>query len=403
MTAAPAAPAGAPAAQPRVLLVTTDSIAPGPSGSGNRAIRWGLLEGLRSAGAHVGFFAARIPQRHEPEFVQAGQELALGPGCFAFRCGDTIDAGALAAFLAVFRPDVVLAYGTEPLRLVRAAGFGGPTGIMSIDLEFVPSLHRLLYNLRFGRPKQKLKSALLSPKTLLDALRIYQDVRRGYPLADFVINHAAHHADWHTRAHGLPVLYTPNPLAEIAPAPVRRPAARPHFALVGGIGGIATLTGLAWFAREVYPLLEPDIRAGRFEIHLIGKGCLDPALDRMTPLLVRRGFVEDLTREFETMTAMLVPTPITLGFRTRIIDAFRHGLPVIAHTANGAGFPELAHDLNAIVASTAAEFAAGLRDLAVEPARAERLGANAFAQFRKELSADHCAEKVLAFLKRGDR
>lgn len=390
--------------RPRILLVSADSIAPGPSGSGNRAIRWGLIKGLRNAGAEVAYVTSAVRERHRPDFREAQAALALGADQFVFPQADDPEPAVVARTIADFRPDVVLAYGTEPLQLIRSAGYTGRAGIMSVDLEFMPLLHRHLYNLRFLGMKQKVKSTLLTPQVALDFLQIYRDVRRYYPLADVVINHAAQHARWHSHAHGKPVLYTPNPLASIdRHAPRRAPMRPPRFALVGGIGGIATLTGLAWFARKVYPLLEAALTAGQFEIHLIGKGNLDPALGRIAPRLIRRGFVDDLSAELATMTAMLVPTPIALGFRTRIIDAFRHGVAVIAHEANGAGFPELRHGVNALVSATPEAFAADVLFLASNSIRAEELGLAAFSDFQRELSADRCAEKILNFLAWGGR
>jgi len=383
----------------RLQLVTADAIVPGPTGSGNSAIRWGLLKGLQQVGADVGLFAANVPERRLADFAAAERALALGPGKFGYRQSGEADGKALAEFMARFRPDVVLAYGTEPLRLVKRAGFTGPAGVMSVDLEFVPLLHRHLYNLRFGCLKQKAKSALLTPKIAGDFLQTYRELISGYALADFVINHAAHHACWHERRHGKPVLYTPNPLDAIYHgSPPRNPSSPPRFGLVGGIGGIATLTGLAWFAAKVYPLLEPALARGEMEIHLIGKGKLDSMPDRKMTRVIRRGFVEDLTGEFAAMSAMLVPTPISLGFRTRIVDAFRHGVTVVAHVSNCAGFPELMHDANAVVAATPEEFAAGVAALAADPGRAERLGSSALDQFRSELSATIAAEKILAFI-----
>lgn len=377
----------------RILLVSSDNIVPSPSGSGNSAIRWGLLSGLSSCGATLGYFAANLPSPQADNFRFSNETEV------SFRSSETLDARALAAFIADFQADVVLAYGPEPLRLVRDAGFRGPTGVMSIDLEFIPVVQRLLYNLRFGQPKQKLKSLLLSPKIAVKFAGLYREVVRTYPLADFVINHAEHHAKWHAAKHGRPVLYTPNPLAPVYDnAPTRSPASPPRFALVGGIGGIATLTGLTWFAQNVYPLLEPVLAAGELEIHLIGRGSLDPVVDRITPRLIRRGFVADLTDEFTTMTAMLVPTPITLGFRTRIVDSFRHGVTVVAHEANRVGFPELSHGVNALIAASPEAFAAGVRHLAANPATAERLGRTAFEQFGSTFSAAHSAAKILSFV-----
>ncbi len=113
--------------------------------------------------------------------------------------------------------------------------------------------------------------------------------------------------------------------------------------------------------------------------------------------LVRRGYVEDLTNEFAASTALLVPTPITLGFRTRIVDAFRHGVTVVAHAANGLGMAELAHERNALVTSTPEDFAAAVVGLARAPDEAERLGAAAFADFNAALSGVLVAKRLLEF------
>ncbi len=216
----------------RILLVAADRIPPAPTGSGSRAIRWGLIDGLSRVGAVPAFYSAGPASRNAAEFAAARAGLRLDDGRFWYdepgidRWSDAVT--ALGAAMGTFRPNIILTYGIEPLRLARAAAPHIPTGIMSIDLEHLPVLYRHWYNLRYGRPKQKLKSFLQTPQQLLFARRVKRDIREVYPLADFVINHAAHHARWHMQVHGRPVLYTPNPIAPLPELPVRRPTVPPR-------------------------------------------------------------------------------------------------------------------------------------------------------------------------------
>ena len=389
----------------RVLLVSTDSIAPWPTGSGNRAIRWGLLDGLVRCGIEVGFYVAAQTGRHTAEFESTRNAFnPKGDRFWLDQPGPKVSAESVAALdhaMKLFQPDLVLVYGMDALKIARETSFGGPVGIMSVDLEYLPTLYRHVYNLRFGRPKQKLKSFLLTPTILFDALRIRNEVLREYPRADFVINHAAHHASWHRSHHQRPTIYTPNPVSSLSDAcpPFLANSGPPRFVLVGGIGGIATLTGLAWFARKVYPLLEPAIMAGDIEVHLIGRGELEASLDKCMPHLVRRGYVDNLTEEMRGVTAVLVPTPITLGFRTRIVDAFRHGVTVVAHRANAVGMPELMHGHSALIAADPKTFSEAILHLARTPNEAIRLGRAAFEQFKKELNATVVAKRILDFVR----
>lgn len=385
------------AGSPRVLVVECDGIAPAPSTSGNRVVRWGLLSGLAQCGAAAGFYSAADAGEQTKLFLDARDQLCLR-GRFWFNrpaVGGQASA-ALREAIEGFRPDLVLALGPQALALVRSSATPVLTGLVSIDLEFLPILYRHLFNLRFGLWSQKLKSLARTPRVLLSFAQTRASVVRLYPQADFIVNHAAHHARWHER-HGPPVLYAPNPLAAVEAPPSAAPPAKPRFLLLGGLGGIATLTGIAFFARQVYPHLAARLERGDIEIHLIGRGRLDPAFDRAMPALVRRAHVAELSAEFAGCTAVLVPTPIRLGFRTRILDAFRHGRTAVAHVANAAGMPELQDGHNALLAAEGRAFAAAIMRLADDPALADRLGAHAYRDFDEALSARHVVRRILDF------
>ena len=365
-------------------------------------MRWGLINGLLANGATPSFYVAgKWSEKREERFLAARQALSEIGVRFWYDQALT-GARALQSLRHTvddFRPDAVLAYGVTPLRLARAAASEVLTGIMSVDLEYLPILHRYWFNLKYGRFSSKAKTLALTSYRLLSVAQTAYEVRRYYPAADFVINHAAHHADWHRETHRRPTLYVPNPVAGADARSARKIARPAKFLMIGAIHGIATLTGLAWFAKEAYPLLEPAILRGEMEIHLIGKGEVEPSIGKRMPKVVRRGYVENLSDEFATATAVLVPTPITLGFRTRIVEAFSHGVTVVAHDANAVGMPELADGGSALIAASGPEFAEKCLRLARHPAEAERLGNAASHDFSSRLNADLVAKQMIEFIK----
>src|SRR6185503_9227039 len=114
--------------------------------------------------------------------------------------------------------------------------------------------------------------------------------------------------------------------------------------------------------------------------------------------VILRGYIEDLDEEMDKVTAILVPTPIKLGARVRILEAFRYGVAVISHQANKAGMPELEHNRNLLLASSGQEFADAMLRLAAHQEDAVRLGRTAFEEFSRELNSTVTAKRILRFI-----
>ena len=86
-----------------------------------------------------------------------------------------------------------------------------------------------------------------------------------------------------------------------------------------------------------------------------------------------RGYVEDIDLEFFTADVFLVPMPITLGFRSRVITAFSYGVCGVIHAANQAGLPELVHEENALIARTGKGLVSQIARAVSDTALADRI------------------------------
>jgi glycosyltransferase involved in cell wall biosynthesis len=73
--------------------------------------------------------------------------------------------------------------------------------------------------------------------------------------------------------------------------------------------------------------------------------------------IILRGQVTPADKEFLSADVLLVPTPIDLGIRVRIITAFSFGSLIVAHSANQKGIPELKHKYNGLIGNNGFEMA----------------------------------------------
>lgn len=390
-----------------VLVLDTLEIAAENTGSGNQVIRWGLAQGLGPRVDRADWLW--ICRGDRPQKLATLQRSVQALGDLGWNAEIAIApdrasaAAAVRTVLADRRPEVVLVYGSSGADLYRTCGSRVPFGVMSVDLEHLPPIHRFAFRMKYGSLMERLRAIKRAPRTFAESAQAFLRISGDHSGAAFILNHAAMHAEWLRRRTGLPTLYTPNPVA-LCPPPVRVPDAPdgvPRFMLLGGMGGIATLSGLGFLASAVIPHLADALGRGDLEIHSIGKGEFPKRIEAVfrDAGVVQQGFVPDLDLALADARAVLVPTPIPLGFRTRILDCFRQGICVIAHSANAAGMPELAHDRNALLAKDGREFAQQVLRLMREPETAERLADQARKDFETYLSAEQTCGTIIEFIK----
>lgn len=131
--------------------------------------------------------------------------------------------------------------------------------------------------------------------------------------------------------------------------------------LLGNMNSIHTRYGLNFFFKQVWPKINPPSIL-ILSIHVVGGGDLPANFPKPTKLaqLVWKGFVPDIEAEWEKARYLLVPVPISDGVRSRILEAWCRGVPVIAHPAAEQGLPMMKPGVNYISAENPADWIAEL-------------------------------------------
>lgn len=313
-------------------------------------------------------------------------------------------APAMGELLDRIRPDAVLGYTFRAL-----AATHGLTRYprMSVSVE----LDHVVRGLRWRQTP--VTSGRLFVESVLWRLASRKHAAFVLDLArpcEAVVNLAAHNAQW-LRQHGVPhCVYLPAPTRDAAGPDWQRrrdalPArSRPKILMVGHLDGMATLLGLRLFFRETLPILERRLGPEAFEVHLVGNYPKRPDMVntvlRSSPAVKLRGYVEDVNAEFLSADVLLVPTPLELGMRTRILEGFSFGCCVVAHRANAQGIPQMRHGENTLLAGDGPGLAeavlAALRDSDLR----WRLGLLARQTYEQHFSLETAGARLTAELER---
>lgn len=268
--------------------------------------------------------------------------------------------------LAEVGADVAYTYGTPMAATLFDVAV--PRVSVVVDLEHLPPVYRLRQE---ARP---------SPGFLLHAVDVLNSslkIRRFMPQilsrSDLVVDHAAHHAGWLQR-HGVPTArYVPtpvlDPIGDESADDLPQRKSRPTLLLIGHLRGTATTTGLKTLTSSVLPNLDEKLGRNGYEVRIVGRGVEElPHQIRMhleRPNVVFTGHLDDPSAEFLGATALLVPTPIRLGARVRILVGLSYGCPVVAHSANAYGIPELDSGKNCLLGNTGDELADAISEVFV--------------------------------------
>jgi glycosyltransferase involved in cell wall biosynthesis len=132
--------------------------------------------------------------------------------------------------------------------------------------------------------------------------------------------------------------------------------------------------GLAWFARDVLPLIRARIPAA--ELQVLGPAATDAvrAIAAGDPSIVLLGRVDDVRPVLESAAVVVVPLRAGGGTRLKIVEALSMARPVVS-TAIGAEGLDLAGGDEIVLADSPEDFAARVVDLLRNEDARRRLGA----------------------------
>lgn len=296
-------------------------------------------------------------------------------------------------------PDAIVAVHTEALAPLMGVTDIPLMGLMG-DPTHLPSWFSIVDDFEW----RKLPAAFRQTANYLKALPtlISMDVkmlahcrRRGAV--------AAHYANWFKRKGVDDCQYFRIPIADelgkdwrIRRESVER-GEKFKIVLLGALHGTATTSGLRLFAHEIYPEVCSSIGEDNFEVHVIGSGSWPDGIRDITHRanVFKRGYVEDLQSEMLSSDVLVVPTPINLGIRVRVLTALSYGQCIVAHKANACGIPELVDAKNSLLGGSGIELASLIVDAYKDPLLRRRLEEGARRTYEEFFSERIAAGRVL--------
>jgi glycosyltransferase involved in cell wall biosynthesis len=162
-----------------------------------------------------------------------------------------------------------------------------------------------------------------------------------------------------------------------------RAKADPRFCYAGNLRWTPNVRGLDWFCQEVWPLIRSRLGEATFEIAgtrlpLDARGRPVPRPTWRVPGVTTLGFVPDLGKVYERSAALAAPSFGGTGVRIKLLEAFRHGIPVVT-TPDGAAGLSIERGREAFIESDPREFASRAVELATSRDARERLREAAYA------------------------
>ena len=142
---------------------------------------------------------------------------------------------------------------------------------------------------------------------------------------------------------------------------------------LGLVSHLPTYLSLEVILTKVFPLLDPATLS-RLQLEVVGKfnpdGLQGKALLEMArpyPQVKFSGFLEDIRTAYCRNDLQLVAATEATGLRTRIIESWAFGLPVLSTTVGAGGVEGLHPGRNILIANEPGEFARKLTELVQHP------------------------------------
>jgi glycosyltransferase involved in cell wall biosynthesis len=157
----------------------------------------------------------------------------------------------------------------------------------------------------------------------------------------------------------------------------------PRICYAGKLSWEPNARGVDWFCREVWPLVRERLPDATLEIAGVGLPT-DARGEQIAPPAWRAqgitmlGFIRNMSTVYARSAAMIAPLFGAFGISIKLLEAFRHGIPVVT-TPDGAWGLEIETGREAYIESDPEAFAARVVELATSAETRARLRAAAYA------------------------
>lgn len=309
----------------------------------------------------------------------------------------------------LIKPDAIVAYHWEDLALldgldeyVRVGLVGDPLHLPVLfgarAMRVYDAKQSIIKNL-----SQEINPIFTKFRFAVRSAHLISKMRGLFGNCDLKGAFAAHHSEDLSLLLNINCRYYRTPVPDpIAHFDIRSQRDNTKFKIlhIGHLKGTATQSGLSILVEEVIPTLDRRIGVDRYELHLVGghfEEVPEPFRTKIKnhPSIRIKGQVSPPHKEFLTSHMIIVPIPIELGIRVRIISAFSYGIPVVTHIANTKGIPELEHGVNCLLGESGSALGDACVELALNSDMQERLSKMGRTTFENYFSYSTAGAKIV--------
>jgi glycosyltransferase involved in cell wall biosynthesis len=159
---------------------------------------------------------------------------------------------------------------------------------------------------------------------------------------------------------------------------------------VGHMHGTVTMDSINNLVFNIAPMLKKKYK-GKIKIFLIGK------FFNQLPINIRKevnylgifeniGHVQPINNILSKCHALLVCNEINLGIRVRILTAMAEGVPIISHSSNAFGIPELKNNYNCLIGNNSRQLLNACDIIFRNYSIANYISKNAYTTYKKLFS-----------------
>jgi glycosyltransferase involved in cell wall biosynthesis len=159
---------------------------------------------------------------------------------------------------------------------------------------------------------------------------------------------------------------------------------------IGALGHLPTYTSLEFLLCRVFPLLDLHTMSG-LSLEIAGSSVADNErtkaimeMARPYPMVKFSGFVDEISTCYRRNDLQVVASTQATGRRTRIIESWALGVPVLSTTVGAGGVEHLQPGRNILIADDPRDFARNLQELVHFPERLDEIARAARQTYESE-------------------